>query len=62
MCEADAYFIKDGREEIFMRAIDLVQPEGDGCYRIVDIFGEQRLVKARIAGMHLVEHKILFEE
>ena len=61
MCEADAYVIKDGEEKIVMKAVDMIEPEGDDGYRIVDIFGEQRIVKGRIIGMHLVEHKILFE-
>ena len=61
MCEADAYVIKDGREEVLMKAVDVIEPEGQDGYRIVDIFGEQRIVKGRIIGMHLVEHKILFE-
>ena len=61
MCEADAYVIKDGREEVIMKAVDVIEPEGSDGYRIVDIFGEQRIVKGRIKGMRLVEHKILFE-
>jgi predicted RNA-binding protein len=61
MCEADAYVIKDGREEVIMKAVDVIEPEGNDGYRIVDIFGEQRIVKGRIIGMRLVDHKILFE-
>ena len=61
MCEADAYVIKDGREEVLMKAVDVIEPEGQDGYRIVDIFGEQRIIKGRIIGMRLVEHKILFE-
>ena len=61
MCEADAYVMKDGREEVIMKAVDVIEPEGNDGYRIVDIFGEQRIVKGRIIGMRLVEHKILFE-
>jgi len=61
MCEADAYVIKDGEEKIVMKAVDMIEPEGDDGYRIVDIFGEQRIIKGRIIGMRLVEHKILFE-
>ncbi len=61
MCEADAYVIKDGREEVLMKAVDVIEPEGNDSYRIVDIFGEQRIIKGRIIGMRLVDHKILFE-
>jgi predicted RNA-binding protein len=61
MCEADAYLIKDGEEELLMKAVDVVEPAEDQGYRIVDIFGVQKIVKGRIKGMHLVDHKILFE-
>ena len=61
MCEADAYLIKDGVENLLMKAVDLVEPEEDEGYRIVDIFGEQKIVKGRIKAMRLVDHKILFE-
>jgi predicted RNA-binding protein len=61
MCEADAYVIEDGEEKIVLKAVDVIEPEGDDSYRIVDIFGEQKIVKGRIIGMRLVEHKILFE-
>ena len=61
MCEADAYVVEDGEERIVMKAVDVIEPEGDDGYRIVDIFGEQKIVKGRIKGMRLVDHKILFE-
>jgi len=61
MCEADAYVIRDGEEKIVMKAVDVIEPEGDDGYRIVDIFGEQKIIKGRIIGMRLVDHKILFE-
>ena len=61
MCEADVYVIEDGNEVIVMKAVDVIEPDGDDGYRIVDIFGEQKLVKGRIKYMRLVDHKILFE-
>ena len=61
MCEADAYIIADGEEEIVMKSVDLVEPEDDGSYRIVNIFGEQKIIRGRIKSMRLVDHKILFE-
>jgi predicted RNA-binding protein len=61
MCEADAYLVKDGEEELLMKAVDVIEPDDDQGYRIVDIFGEQKIVRGRIKGMRLVDHKILFE-
>jgi predicted RNA-binding protein len=62
MCEASAYLIKDGREQLIMESVDIIEPEGPDTYLLVGIFGEQKTVKGRIKGMNLVNHKILFEE
>jgi predicted RNA-binding protein len=62
MCESNAYLIKDGKEELLMESIDILEPlEGEG-FRLVDIFGSQKTVKAHLTGMNLLNHKILFEE
>jgi predicted RNA-binding protein len=60
MCEANAYLIKDGEEEIVMKGVDILRPEKNGVY-LQDIFGGQRTIKARIKEMNLVEHRILLE-
>jgi predicted RNA-binding protein len=63
MCEANAYIVKDGREELVMESVDVVEPEEDhNRYRLVSIFGEQKVIRARITLMNLVDHKILFEK
>jgi predicted RNA-binding protein len=62
MCEANAYLVKDGKEVLLMQAVDLVEPEEDGVFRLVGIFGDQKIVRGRIKRMNLVNHKILFEE
>ncbi|MFH0995426.1 MAG: CooT family nickel-binding protein [Pseudomonadota bacterium] len=63
MCEANAYIVKDGLEELVMESVDIVEPEEDGSrYRLVNIFGEQKVIRGRITLMNLVDHKILFEK
>jgi predicted RNA-binding protein len=62
MCEASAFFFKDGQEELVLESVDEVVPEGDREFRLVNIFGEQKIVKGRLKGMNLVSHKIVFEE
>ena len=62
MCVAIDYFVKDGKEELLMQAVDVVEPEEDGVFRLVGIFGDQKIVRGRIKRMNLVNHKILFEE
>ena len=61
MCEANAYLVKEGEEQLIMESVDLVEPEGDHAWRLVGIFGDQKTVRGRIKAMNLVEHKILFE-
>jgi predicted RNA-binding protein len=61
MCEANAYLLQNGEEQLVMQSVDIVRPEQDGIY-LQDIFGGQRTVKAKIKEMHLVDHRILLEE
>ena len=61
MCEANAYLVEKGREELLMEAVDVIEPEGDNVWRLVGIFGDQKTVRGRIKLMNLVDHKILFE-
>lgn len=60
MCEANAYMKKDGVDELVMESVDLVEPENDGI-KLISIFGEQKFLKARIAALSLVDHKIFLE-
>jgi predicted RNA-binding protein len=62
MCEASAYVVREGEERLLMESVDIIRPEGDGGYRLISIFGEQKLVRGRIVEMNLVNHRILFEE
>lgn len=62
MCEANAFFLKDGKEELVLEDVDVVQPEKDGQFRLISIFGEQKIIQAKLKAMNLVDHKIIFEE
>jgi predicted RNA-binding protein len=61
MCEANAYWIREGGEDLIMEAVDTIEPEGSDEWRLVGIFGDQKSIRGRIKGMRLVDHKILFE-
>ena len=60
MCEANAYLIESGKEELIMEAVDTVSPE-DGGLRLVSIFGDQKFLKARIHSLSLVDHKVFLK-
>ncbi|OGQ12026.1 MAG: RNA-binding protein [Deltaproteobacteria bacterium RBG_19FT_COMBO_46_12] len=61
MCEANAYLIKGGKEELILEDISILRPEKDELY-LQNIFGEQKRIKARIKEMNLIDHRIVLEE
>jgi predicted RNA-binding protein len=61
MCEASAYMIEGDQQELIMEAVDTVEPE-DGGYKLINIFGEQKFVKAVIHSLALVDHKVFFKK
>lgn len=61
MCEASAYIVKDGQEELILESVDTLENE-DGKIFMINIFGEQKRVKARIKTLSLVNHKIILEQ
>ena len=61
MCEANAYIVKEGKEELVLEDIALLRPEEEGLY-LQNIFGEQKRVKARIKEMNLLDHRIILQE
>ena len=61
MCEANAYIIRNGREEPIMENVDVLQPEGD-TLRLTSLFGEEKTVAGKIKSINLVDHKIIIEE
>ncbi|NQT55179.1 MAG: CooT family nickel-binding protein [Desulfobacteraceae bacterium] len=60
MCEASAYLIQDGKEELILESVDTLDSE-DGEITLGNIFGERKRVKARIKSLSLVDHKIILE-
>jgi len=61
MCEANVYLSRDGLEELLMESVDRVIPGEENGILLENIFGERRLVKARIKEMELVRHRIVLE-
>lgn len=58
MCEASVYLIEGDDLRLLMENVDTIVPEGDGL-RLVNIFGEQRFLKARIQSLSLLENRVL---
>ncbi|MEW6673020.1 MAG: CooT family nickel-binding protein [Thermodesulfobacteriota bacterium] len=61
MCEANAYLVDGDSNKLIMEAVDSVEPEGDGI-KLINIFGDQKILKARIHSLSLVDHKVFLKE
>lgn len=61
MCEATAYVVKNGDEQQIMRDVVLAQPEGETC-RLVNLLGEQKLVRGRIEKIDFLRHAIYLRQ
>ena len=64
MCEANVYLSKSVDDEsmnLILEGVDKITPEGPDTWRLVSIFGEQKIVKGRIKYMKLVDHQVVFE-
>jgi len=61
MCEANAYIFRNDKQELILKSVDMVEPQDDGGFLLVDIFGTQRIIKGKLKQMNLVDHKIIFE-
>jgi len=60
MCESTAYILKEGKEEIVLENVDFLE-NGEKQVKLVDLFGEEKIVKARVKSLSLVDHKIILE-
>lgn len=62
MCEANAYMIDDkGEEVLFLERVDKLVPQEDSLV-LENIFGQRKIVKARIKELALVDHRIVLEK
>ena len=61
MCEANAYMLKEGKEELILEAVDILEQAEEGKIRLANIFGEQKVLDAKLKKMSLVNHKIVLE-
>ena len=63
MCEATAYIInKNGEEELLLADVDVIEPEEGDKIRLVSIYGEQKVLKAQIKSMSLVNHRVVLAQ
>ena len=61
MCEASAYLIECQNSTLVMESVDTIEPQEDGI-QLVNIFGEQKFLKARIHSLTLVDNKVYLKQ
>lgn len=62
MCESNVYLIdENGEEKLFLESVDKIIPEEDNLL-LENIFGQRKIVKAKIKEMELVEHRIILQK
>lgn len=61
MCEANAYILKDGKEELYLENVDVMKPE-DGKVFLKNLFGEQKVFEGEIKELSLLKRKIILEK
>ncbi len=60
MCETNVYVEKDGKQEILMKDVISITPVEDKLL-LVDLFGEQKQIKAEFKELKLLEHMVVLE-
>ena len=60
MCQSSAYLEKEGKNELLMEDVDLFEAEGDQI-KLVNIFGEELKIRARVKNLSLIDHKIILK-
>jgi len=60
MGEAHAFVLQDDQEVELLKSVDELEVEGDEI-RLINLFGEQKILKARVKGYSGSGRKILLE-
>lgn len=60
MCEASAYLIREGNEELVLEGVERLEVQGD-TVTLKNLFGESRTLRAAVKQLSLVDHRIILE-
>ena len=60
MCQTVAYVVEDGKELPVLQDVVSVVPVEDAV-RMVNLFGEEKMVRGRIKQIDLLAHRILIQ-
>jgi predicted RNA-binding protein len=60
MCDVNVFVIKNGVEEKVLENVDLIEAVDDGM-RLVNIFGEERMLKAKMISYNNSNKRMVFQ-
>ncbi len=60
MCDVNVFVVKNGVEEKVLDNVDLIEEVADGM-RMVNIFGEERTLRAKMVRYDNSEKRIVFQ-
>ena len=60
MCDAAAYVVKDGKEEVVLENVERVEVDGDEA-RLTSIFGDCKILRARLKLFDGSQGRLVFE-
>jgi predicted RNA-binding protein len=58
MCQTTVYLLEDGKETALLQDVVSIMPEA-GKIRIVNLFGEEKVVEGKIKYVDLLTHRIV---
>ncbi len=61
MCDIYAYVLRNGKEELILENVDLVEAE-NGMLRVSNIFGEQKVIAGTVKSFSQRAKKIVVAE
>ena len=61
MCEISAYGYKGGREELLLESVVRVEPQGEDRWRLLSLFGEERVLAGRFRGADFRQNRVFFD-
>ncbi|MGE5578020.1 MAG: CooT family nickel-binding protein [Syntrophothermus sp.] len=61
MCEASAYVVRDGQEELVFQDVAALERDGNKLL-LIGLFGEQKLIEGEITKIDLLTHKIYLKK
>jgi predicted RNA-binding protein len=60
MCDVNVFILNNGVEEKVLENVDLIEEVADGM-RLVNIFGEEKTLKAKMVHYNNSEKRMLFQ-